>query len=208
VQAAVEGAHRHRGALATGWPFIRWVRRLRPDPLRRLRLPEHPQEAVRTSLPPPAPAALAPVENAARALAGEASQGLPDPWPRLTREAALAGRDRLPDALDRAVAGTDLGTGAPRWWRAAGALQWLLGLVTAAGALWLLALAGLGLLRIEDVVPLPEVGGVPVPTALLLGGALAGIVAGLAARLVNGAAARRRGRAAVRALRRRVEAGR
>lgn len=202
---AVERAHRRRGALATGWPFVRWVRRLRPDPLRRLRLPETPQEAVRTSMAPPSPAALAPVENAARALAARASDGLPPPWPGLVRDAALASRDALPEALDRAVAGTDLGVGAPRWWVAAGAVQWAFALVVAAGALWLLALAGLGLLRIEDVVPLPEVWGIPVPTALLLGGALAGILTGVAARIVNGASARRRGRAAGRALRGRVE---
>ncbi|WP_217921230.1 GTPase [Miltoncostaea oceani] len=205
VVDAVERAHRRRGVLATGWPFVRWVRRLRPDPLRRLRLPESPQEAVRTSMAPPSPAALAGVENAARALAAGVSDGLPAPWPGLVRDAALGSRDALPDALDRAVAGTDLGVGAPRWWAAAGALQWVFALVVAAGALWLVALAGLRLLRIEDVVPLPEVWGIPVPTALLLGGALAGVVAGFVARLVNGASARRRGRAAGRALRRRVE---
>ncbi|HSL65832.1 MAG TPA: hypothetical protein VK874_14360, partial [Gaiellaceae bacterium] len=186
-------------------PYVRWIRRLRPDPLRRLRLPEAPQEAVRTSLPPPSAAGLARVENAARALAAETAAGLPEPWPGLVREAALGSRDELPDALDRAVAGTDLGVGAPRWWRAAGWLQWLLALVLAAGAVWLLALVGLGFLRIEDVVPLPEVWGVPVPTALLLGGAAAGILLALLAKVANGASARRRGRAAGRALRRRVE---
>ncbi|MEO5576998.1 MAG: GTPase, partial [Gaiellaceae bacterium] len=39
VVRAVGDAHRRRGALATGWPFVRWIRRFRPDPLRRLRLP-------------------------------------------------------------------------------------------------------------------------------------------------------------------------
>jgi len=46
---AVGAAHRRRGALATGWPFVRWIRRFRPDPLRPLRLPETPQPSVRTS---------------------------------------------------------------------------------------------------------------------------------------------------------------
>ncbi|MEA2321751.1 MAG: hypothetical protein QOD81_1601, partial [Solirubrobacteraceae bacterium] len=40
VVRAVDRAHRRRGALATGWPAVRWLRRLRPDPLRRLRLPD------------------------------------------------------------------------------------------------------------------------------------------------------------------------
>jgi GTPase Era involved in 16S rRNA processing len=38
VVDAVTAAHRYRGALATGWPLTRWLRRLRPDPLRRLHL--------------------------------------------------------------------------------------------------------------------------------------------------------------------------
>jgi energy-coupling factor transporter ATP-binding protein EcfA2 len=52
VVAAVERAHRRRGSLAAGWPFARWLGRLRPDPLRRLRLGGEPAEQVRTSLPP------------------------------------------------------------------------------------------------------------------------------------------------------------
>jgi hypothetical protein len=55
-------------------------------------------------------------------------------------------------------------------------------------------------------VPLPEVYGVPVPTWLLVGGALAGILLAFLARLVNGAGARRRARAAARSLRAGVEA--
>ncbi|MBG0826440.1 50S ribosome-binding GTPase [Planomonospora sp. ID67723] len=38
VVAAVAKAHRHRSVAATGWPVTRWIRRFRPDPLRRLRL--------------------------------------------------------------------------------------------------------------------------------------------------------------------------
>ena len=44
-------AHRRRGALATGLPWVAWLRRLRPDPLKRLRLGDAPREDVRTSLP-------------------------------------------------------------------------------------------------------------------------------------------------------------
>ncbi|WP_226900027.1 GTPase [Nonomuraea phyllanthi] len=38
VVAAVAKGHRHRAVVATGWPVTRWVRKLRPDPLRRLRI--------------------------------------------------------------------------------------------------------------------------------------------------------------------------
>ena len=67
-------------------------------------------------------------------------------------------------------------------------------------------LAVLGWLRIEDVVPLPEVEGIPIPTWLLLGGTVTGIVLGFLTRLVNSAGANRRARRAARSLRERVDA--
>jgi GTP-binding protein EngB required for normal cell division len=204
VVRAVDAAHRHRGTLATGWPFVRWLRRLRPDPLRRLRLPETPQPEVRTSRPPPSDVQRAQVATAARHLADGAADGLPTPWPRLVRESATE-HEELADRLDKAVAGADLHASRPRWWRVVGALQGLLGAAVVVGVLWLLLLAVLGYLRIEDVIPVPELGGVPIPTWLLLGGALAGIVLAFLARLVNGVGAWRRSRAAARSLRRRVE---
>ncbi|MBA3788158.1 MAG: GTP-binding protein HSR1, partial [Actinobacteria bacterium] len=62
-------------------------------------------------------------------------------------------------------------------------------------------LAVLGYLRVDEVVPLPELYGIPIPTWLLLGGAAAGIALAFLARLVNGAGASRRARAAGRSLR-------
>jgi hypothetical protein len=70
---------------------------------------------------------------------------------------------------------------------------------------WLLILAVLGYLRIDDVVPVPEVRDIPIPTWLLVGGALGGLVVALLARIVNRAGAGRRSRAAARSLGRRVE---
>jgi hypothetical protein len=57
---------------------------------------------------------------------------------------------------------------------------------------------------LEEVVPLPDVAGIPLPTALLVGGALAGMLLALLARVVNGIGARRRARRAARSLRARV----
>ena len=229
VVHAVASAHRRRGGLATGWPFARWLRRLRPDPLRRLRLPdrvqregsEAPALAPATAVtgepgPPPAPATRsslpgatrvqrAQVESAARTLAGRAAGDLPDPWPRLARQAALAREDELPDRLDAAVSGTDLRLRTPRWWRAAGLLQTLLALLFLAGALWLLALAGLGYLQLGDAIPTPEAEGFPIPTLLLGGGALAGLVLAFVSGLAIRAGARRRAGIAERALRARVQ---
>jgi hypothetical protein len=81
----------------------------------------------------------------------------------------------------------------------------VLALAVLVGLLWLLGLAVLGYLRVDDVVPLPEVRGVPIPTWLLVGGALAGLAVAFVARIVNGMAARRRARSAGRSLRERVE---
>jgi GTP-binding protein EngB required for normal cell division len=206
VVRAVEAAHRRRGALAAGWPFVRWLRRLRPDPLRRLRLPETPQPRVRTSLPGPSPVQLARVHTAARALADRAADGLPEPWPRHARTAATAADHQVADELDRAVAGTDLHVRPPHWWRLAGVVQTLLAAGVAIGALWLLALLALAYLQLDELVPTPEVRGIALPTALLLGGAAAGIAVAFLARLANGIGARRRARAAERALRAQVAA--
>ncbi|HWG56121.1 MAG TPA: GTPase [Gaiellaceae bacterium] len=206
VQAAVAKAHRRRGALATGWPYLRWLRRLRPDPLRRLHLGDEPAEHVRTSLPPASEAQVARAENASRELARNVASRLPEPWPRLVREAATPDRAVLAAELDRAVAGADLHVRPPLWWRLVRPLQTLLGAAVAVGLLWLLALFLLDYLRLGDVVPTPEVRGLPLPTALLLGAAAAGIALAFLSRLVNGAAARRRARAAARSVRRRVEA--
>ena len=201
VLRAVSDAHRRRGALACGWPFVRWIRRLRPDPLRRLRLPETPQPSIRTSLPPPTEVQRAQVATAARALADRAAEGLAPPWPRLVRGAATAEDERLPERLDRAVAAAELHVVRPRWWSVAALLQRLLSGAAVVGALWLVILALLGYLRVDEVVPLPELYGIPIPTWLLLGGTAAGIVLAFVARLVNGAGANRRARAAGRSLR-------
>ncbi len=204
VLRAVEGAHRRRGVLATGWPFVRWVRRLRPDPLRRLRLPETPQPGVRTSLPRPSGVQTAQVATAARRLADRAAEGLAEPWPRLVRDAATARDAQVAERLDKAVSGADLHVSRPRWWSLAALLQKALALAVLAGGLWLLVLAVLGYLHVDEVVPLPEAYGIPIPTWLLAGGALVGIVLAFLARLVNGGGARRRARAAARSLRARV----
>jgi hypothetical protein len=209
VVRAVDAAHRHRGALATGWPFIRWVRRLRPDPLRRLRLRDRVEEATalpgRTSLPPPSEVQHAQVATAARSLADRAADGMPTPWPTLVRDAATANEERVADRLDQAVGGADLRVTRPRWWSLAGVVQRLLAAAVAAGAMWLLALAILGYLQIDDVIPTPELRGIPAPTWLFLGGALAGTAVSFLARLVNGVGARRRSRAAARELGRQVD---
>jgi hypothetical protein len=64
----------------------------------------------------------------------------------------------------------------------------------------------LGFFQLDDVVPLPRVEGLPLPTLLLVGGLLAGALLAVVARPIVGLRARRRGRAADRRLRIAVDA--
>jgi energy-coupling factor transporter ATP-binding protein EcfA2 len=216
VAAATGSAYRHRAIAATGWPVVRWVRRLRPDPLRRLRLGGQVRAVgpvAATSVPPPSAAARAEVGLALRQLADRSAGGLPDPWPEATLAAARsAGRlsegdaDDLADGLDVAVARTDLGLPVrrPLWWRAVGAVQWVATLAALIGLLWLglrVALFALGLPQ----PPMAAVGRLPMPTLLLLGGVLASLLLSVLTRPVIHVIARRRRRRAALRLRAAVE---
>ncbi|HEU5487083.1 MAG TPA: GTPase, partial [Microlunatus sp.] len=167
VGDAVRDAWRVRGAAATGWPVIAWVGKLKPDPLRRLhldRLPGYgkgepkaidPTVVGRTSLPTRSGVQQARVDTAVRDLAAEASTGLSRGWVDAVKAAARSQEGRLPDALDRAVARTDLDVDRHRrWWQAVRVLQWVLLAGVAAGLLWLGAAFVLAYLQLP---PLPEV---------------------------------------------------
>jgi len=205
VGAAVQRAAVHRAVATTGFPFTRWLRRLRPDPLRRLHLDRARTAAVtaapdddlpalsqRTSLPTTGAVERSRVELALRRLADDAAAGLPDPWPDAVRDAARSRAGDLADSLDRAVATTDLGVAQkPVWWRAIGFLQALLAATAVAGGLWLLGLYALTVLRLPEPEP-PQIGIVPLPTVLLIGGLLVGVLLALLARALAAVGARRR----------------
>ena len=204
VTAAVERSAVRDGTARTGWPVVRWTRRLRPDPLARLHLGD---ERARSSLPPAGPVELAAMATAVRRARDVAGEDLPQAWRDDLRRTVEDAEDRLPDRLDRAVAGTDLGPErVPLWQRAVGGLQWVLALAALAGALWLLVLVVLGFFQLDDVVPLPRVQGVPLPTLLVIAGLLAGLLLAVVARPLVGLRARRRARAADRRLRAAVDA--
>ncbi|MGR6316512.1 50S ribosome-binding GTPase [Micromonospora soli] len=197
VAEAVEAAYRHRAGGSTGWPLVRGWRKLRPDPLRRLHLPggdpEAPAESLvaATSVPDPTAAQRSALNLAIRAVADRSAADLPAPWPATVTAAARSRLTDLPDALDHAVAATDLGlAGRPTWWRVVGGLQWLVTIAAAAGLAWLLL--GYGV-RVLGLPPLehPKLGVVPWPTVLLLGGLLAGLLLAVLTRPVIRWAARR-----------------
>jgi GTP-binding protein EngB required for normal cell division len=202
VVAAVERSARRDGTARTGWPLLRWRTRLRPDPLGRLHLGD---ERARTSLPEPGAVQQAAVGAALRRVRTAAGEGLPQAWRDELRRTAEESGDDLADRLDRAVAGADLGPQrVPLWQRAVGGLQWLLTAAALVGALWLLALVVLGWLQLGDVLPVPKVQGLPVPTLLLVGGLVAGGLLALLVRPLVVAGARRRAAAVRRRLHERV----
>jgi GTP-binding protein EngB required for normal cell division len=204
VTAAVERSTVRDGTARTGWPLVRWTRKLRPDPLKRLHLGD---ERARTSLGPAGPVELAGVSTALRRARDAAGDGLPQAWRDDLRRTVADSEERLADRLDRAVGGTDLGPDRiPLWQRAAAGLQWVLAVVALAGALWLLGLVALGLFQLDGVLPLPRVEGIPVPTLLLVVGLLGGFLLAMVARPLVRVRARRRGRAAERRLRSAIEA--
>lgn len=164
VVEAVEATVRHRGTLATGWPLVQWIARLRADPLDRLML----------SAPRAAVGKRSAEGMTLRVFSQEATAGMPSDWREAVDAAVRDTEDELPEALDAAVAAADLGADArPGWWSVMRVLQWLLIVVIVAGIVWLLVAPGW-----EAV-------------ACIVGGIVAGILLSLLARAINVAAARR-----------------
>jgi energy-coupling factor transporter ATP-binding protein EcfA2 len=203
VADAVAGAYRHRAAASTGWPVVRGLRRLRPDPLRRLHLGDEAKtDAVstdivpRTSVPEADAAQKAAVGLSVRAVAARAAAPLPEVWASALTNAARSKSGDLSDALDRSVAKTELGLSRPPfWWRGIGLLQWLLTLVALGGLGWLIVGYLLQLLALPDL-HYPKAGAVPLPTLMLLGGLLAGLLLAVLLRpIVNWGARRARRKA-------------
>lgn len=231
VSAAVASSHEMRAREHVGFPLTRWLARLRPDPLRRLHLGNRialgskgssssgtgagsessgtradleAMVTARTSLPEATPAQRARVDSAVRAEINRATDGLSGPWKSAVAAAGRASENDLPDSLDRAVGSVELPVREqPRWWKLASWLQWALFGIAVIGALWLVLLALLGWLQIE--VDSPLVIGLPLPTLMLLGGVLLGLLtAGLGRRAAR-VGGRRRGAIAERALRTAVD---
>jgi hypothetical protein len=206
VVAAVERDYRNQAWGRTGWPFTRWVRALRPDPMKRLRL--NTRDSVeeklavtagdvrtvlgRSSLPPPTPAARAAVELATRRVGDQAAEGLPNRWAEAVADAATPPGPELADALDQAVVGTSLKMRAPMWWKAFGLAQLVLALVAVLGFLWLAVLVVMGWLALPEI-DTPRLGPLPYPLLMFAGGLLLGLALAALARTLGRTGARRRG---------------
>ena len=201
VADAVGAAHRHRSSQHGGWPPVRWIARLRPDPLRRLGLDrvtagvapsDHQDVAVgRTSRNRPNAVALAAVDEALRDIGSPAVEGLPELWTARIHDVATARRDDVADALDVAIASAKMPTGSPRWWAVASSAQWLVTTAMAIGLFWLLAIGVVAWFNLPDL-PTPDIGAFPLPTVLALGGAAGGLIVATTARRTATIGGRRR----------------
>jgi GTP-binding protein EngB required for normal cell division len=204
VLNAVDEDYRREALGRTGWIFTRWGRKLRPDPLRRLRLDRVPSQVLehvdpldvreivgRSSIPAPSASARSAVKLAALSLTERAADGLPVLWAEAVTDAAAPTDDRLYERLDRIVVTTPLRANPPMWWQLMGWLQWVLGLFAVVGLAWLVVLGVVSWLQLPPI-DTPKVGPFPLPTLLLLAGVLLGLLSAWVARILGRVGARHR----------------
>lgn len=172
VAAAVRGSQIRRARAQVGWPPVRWVAKLRPDPLRRLHLDRKVSDPAlaRTSLPGPTPVQEAAVRSSAHALVSGATRELPDIW----RSGILQDVEgRIPAVvsnLDSAIAAVDYERDSrPKWWVLMGTLQVALITAAIAGSVWLGGLYLMDYLRMPPPIT-PMLWEIPWPSALIIGG--------------------------------------
>lgn len=202
VADASERTYKHRAAQRMGWPLVRWLRRFRPDPLKRLHLGTAPAGMLSaTSLPEATAAQQAAVGLAARAVADHAGADLPEPWPDAIVQASRSRLADVPDALDTAIAGSQLGLDdPPSWWKVVGVVQWIGAAIALVGLVWLVVRYALLFFGLPDLRG-PLIGWLPLPTALLAGGLLAGLLISVLVRPFVTSGARRARKRTARRLR-------
>ena len=199
---SVEADYQRRATAATGWPFLRLARWVRPDALARLQLDPVSESDVRRltrpTVPEATPAQRSQVELALHQVTAAAVDRLPTRWADEVRRAAAtaAEDDHLAGALDHAVAEVDLELRPPGWWRGMFALHLVFAAMAVAGLAWLVVLGATGVFGSGSTNP-PQVGSLPLPTALFLTGLLLGLLLALAGVvLARSGAGRRRARIA------------
>ena len=206
VADAAARSYRLRAGRHTGWIATRWLSRFRKDPLKRLHIETHDRHSDpgvhRTSLPPMNAAQKASADSAVRGFADQVSHGAGEPWRRSVRGAARRHEERLPDALDQAVARTKFSARTSSWWWIVfDVLQWLAMAVTVLGLLWLLGLFLADYFQLQ-LPPPPTVEGFPLPVPTLM--VVAGVVLALFLALTGAVLASLASRARASRVRRRL----
>src|SRR5699024_5556363 len=202
VATAVGSSYRYRAGNRVGWPPLRWLRRVRPDPLRRWNIGQQRdgQGLERTSLPEPDAASAARASGGVRRFADASSAGGSEPWRAAVRGAARSREAELPEALDQALARTDLRSRAGSWrWPVLDVRQGLRVLIGGVGLGGVAVDRVLALCQLPPPMPMIEELWIPIPlpTVLVVLSIAAGIllaVLGGAVAVLTGAARQRRAR--------------
>lgn len=189
---AVEDSMLRRAAVATDWPIIGWVGRLRRDPLKAIGLGRSVRDVLAPDMPMTPSVQRSRAELALREVAESSVVGLARPWRSaiLDKVTGISARDVIDD-LDRAIADVDPDVDRRRWWWGLfSVLQWFALLATVAGVL-LFALA-----FFPDVIPgqkdlFPAPRGVRLDVWLIAGGLLLALALTVSARFFGAVSAHR-----------------
>lgn len=172
---AMENVYGVRSVDWVGWPFARWAARLRPDPLRNLRLGGVKDE-IRDLVGSAVSAQPAEVDNAVQALADGLTAGMSDAWQSGVREAARSRSTQLPKVLSHELSeiAPPLDR-VPVWWWLLKIWQYLLVALFVVGFGWMGSILAYGLFNAGEP-PAPILGDVAVlPWVALMMAAVLGL---------------------------------
>ncbi|KAA9376789.1 ABC transporter [Microbispora cellulosiformans] len=163
---AMENVYGVRSVSWVGWPYARWAGRVRPDPLKSLRLGAV-KDDIRGLVGSSVTAQPAEVDNAVTALSDGLTAGMPDQWRDGVRQAARSRSAELPGALSAELSEVAPPLDrVPGWWWLLKIWQYLLVVMFAAGLAWAGAILAYGVFEagrppaeiLGDVALLPWVG--------------------------------------------------
>lgn len=173
VAKAAADSYEARARRETAWPPARLVRRA-SDPLVRLGLVSAPNRKRRPSAGNLAAGSSAAARSRVREYVDERLDCLPGTWRVEVAEKSDERATKLIESADSLMSAVDLEyRHKPSWWAAVNVFQILFFLVFLVGALWLVPLVAIGLLR-DGALGSPHVGPLPLPLCLVAGGLAAG----------------------------------
>ncbi|WP_182885718.1 GTPase [Microbispora sp. H10885] len=163
---AMENVYGVRSISWVGWPYARWAARVRPDPIKSLRLGAV-KDDIRGLVGSSVTAQPAEVDNAVTALSDGLTAGMPEQWRDGVRQAARSRSGELPGALSAELSEVAPPLDrVPGWWWLLKIWQYLLVIMLAAGLAWAGAILAYGVFKagrppaeaLGDVALLPWVG--------------------------------------------------
>ncbi|TLP56193.1 GTPase [Microbispora triticiradicis] len=163
---AMENVYGVRSISWVGWPYARWAARVRPDPIKSLRLGAV-KDDIRGLVGSSITAQPAEVDNAVTALSDGLTAGMPEQWRDGVRQAARSRSGELPGALSAELSEVAPPLDrVPGWWWLLKIWQYLLVIMFAAGLAWAGAILAYGVFgagrppaeALGDVALLPWVG--------------------------------------------------